>query len=140
MAHHRLTHATPRPTVIGNEDDGRKDGPCLKELLIGDIFEEREHVYDGWSDRREQCKVGSTGSCSLLLAQGPIEEKSGYYTSYTYRNWSWILMHWRNFRPVDLSSFRLSDQHAAAGFGDCYYPAILAFLLPRMTLQRCLAL
>ena len=44
-------YATPRPTVKADEDDTRKDGPCLKVLLIGDVFKEREHGYDGWADR-----------------------------------------------------------------------------------------
>ena len=43
----------PRPMVIADkEEDGRKDGPCLKVLLIGDVFEESQHGYGGSADHR----------------------------------------------------------------------------------------
>ena len=47
----RWTHAMPQPMVIADrEEDDRKDGPCLKVLLIGDVFEESQHGYGGSAD------------------------------------------------------------------------------------------
>ena len=65
------THATPRPTVIADEDDARKDSPCLEVLLVGDVLEEREHGYgsSGFPTvcRRSAVQVMSQSSVVELL-------------------------------------------------------------------------